>query len=207
MERIPGDAAEAASPAAVLARDRRAALLLTLVTGAAAAVLTGVAVASWDASYHSPDTGHVIALEDGLSMAAGTAVAATVGLAIAGLGLAWPQWLIARSWLTLRGRLPLRLITFLDDAHGRGVLRQAGPFYQFRHIELQHHLAARARLEQPGLRRPPRGAGTGSPERKPLRWRLSGPLRSPLLERRTGPSRIPGWYGSGLDGPNPEPAS
>ena len=47
MERIPGDTAEAVSPVAVLARDRRAALLLTLVAGAAAAVLTGVAVTSW----------------------------------------------------------------------------------------------------------------------------------------------------------------
>ena len=90
MERIPGDTTEAVGPAAVLARDRRAALLLTLVAGAAAAVLTGVAVTSWDASYHFPDTGHLIALEDGLSMAAGTGVAVTVGLAVAGLGLAWP---------------------------------------------------------------------------------------------------------------------
>jgi hypothetical protein len=88
MERTPGGMAEAVSPVAVLARDRRAALLLTLITGAAAAVLTGVAVTSWDASYQSPDTGHLIALEDGLSMAAGTGVTVTVGLAVAGLGLA-----------------------------------------------------------------------------------------------------------------------
>jgi hypothetical protein len=30
---------------------------------------------------------------------------------------------------------------FFDDAHQQGVLRQAGPVYQFRHIELQHKLA------------------------------------------------------------------
>ena len=155
MERIPGGMTEAVSPAAVLARDRRAALLLTLITGAAAAVLTGVAVTSWDASYQSPDTGHLIALEDGLSMAAGTGVTVTVGLAVAGLGLAWPQWLIARSWLALRGHLPFRLMAFLDDAHERGVLRQAGPFYQFRHIELQHHLGASSRLGESALRGPP----------------------------------------------------
>ena len=35
MERIPGGLTEAVSPVAVLARDRRAALLLTLITGAA----------------------------------------------------------------------------------------------------------------------------------------------------------------------------
>jgi hypothetical protein len=32
---------------------------------------------------------------------------------------------------------------FLADAHQRGILRQAGPIYQFRHIELQHRLAAK----------------------------------------------------------------
>jgi hypothetical protein len=32
---------------------------------------------------------------------------------------------------------------FLADAHQRGVLRQAGAVYQFRHIELQRRLANR----------------------------------------------------------------
>ena len=34
-------------------------------------------------------------------------------------------------------------MSFLADAHRRGVLRQAGAVYQFRHIELQHRLATR----------------------------------------------------------------
>ena len=33
---------------------------------------------------------------------------------------------------------------FLTDAHKRGVLRQAGAVYQFRHVELQHRLATKA---------------------------------------------------------------
>ena len=40
-----------------------------------------------------------------------------------------------------RNRLPWQLMAFLADAHQRGVLRQAGAVYQFRHIELQHRLA------------------------------------------------------------------
>ena len=36
------------------------------------------------------------------------------------------------------------LVGFLDDAHKRGVLRQAGAAYQFRHIDLQHRLATRS---------------------------------------------------------------
>jgi hypothetical protein len=34
-------------------------------------------------------------------------------------------------------------MAFLSDAHARGVLRQAGAFYQFRSIELQRQLARR----------------------------------------------------------------
>jgi hypothetical protein len=34
---------------------------------------------------------------------------------------------------------------FLDDAHvHRGVLRQVGTIYQFRHLDLQRHLAQQA---------------------------------------------------------------
>jgi hypothetical protein len=57
----------------------------------------------------------------------------------------WPNWLLTRSWLALRRRLPWRLMDFLAEAHELSVLRQAGPVYQFRHIELQRHLANRAR--------------------------------------------------------------
>ncbi|WP_063894107.1 helix-turn-helix domain-containing protein [Streptomyces natalensis] len=55
---------------------------------------------------------------------------------------AWGQWaVLARLWLPLTGRLPWSLVTFLEDAYQRGVLRQAGAVYQFRHARLQHHLA------------------------------------------------------------------
>ncbi|MFJ8533156.1 NACHT domain-containing protein [Streptomyces sp. NPDC093591] len=55
---------------------------------------------------------------------------------------AWGQWLVlARIWLPLTGRLPWNVVTFLEDAYQRGVLRQAGAVYQFRHARLQHHLA------------------------------------------------------------------
>ncbi|MBV9484834.1 MAG: hypothetical protein JO246_02130 [Frankiaceae bacterium] len=52
---------------------------------------------------------------------------------------------MTRLWLGLRGRLPLRAMAFLDDAHRRGVLRQFGAVYQFRHGRLQDHLAEESR--------------------------------------------------------------
>lgn len=42
-----------------------------------------------------------------------------------------------------RRRLPLRLMRFLEDAHRRGILRQSGGAYQFRHRLLQEHLASK----------------------------------------------------------------
>lgn len=59
---------------------------------------------------------------------------------------AWGQWvLLSRVWLPLTGRLPWTVIAFLDDAYHRGVLRQAGAVYQFRHARLQNHLSTAGR--------------------------------------------------------------
>ncbi|WP_316251484.1 helix-turn-helix transcriptional regulator [Streptomyces fungicidicus] len=55
---------------------------------------------------------------------------------------AWGQWLtLSRIWLPMTRRLPWDTAAFLEDAYQRGVLRQAGAVYQFRHIRLQRHLA------------------------------------------------------------------
>lgn len=71
------------------------------------------------------------------------------GLSAGSLGIlsrAWGSSLFARAWLALHGHQPWRLMRFLADAHRRGVLRQTGGVYQFRHLRLQSHLA---RSERP----------------------------------------------------------
>ncbi|MFC9612335.1 caspase family protein [Streptomyces sp. NPDC056938] len=56
-------------------------------------------------------------------------------------GTAWGQWVIfARIWLPLTGRMPWAVISFLDDACERRVLRKAGAAYQFRHTRLQERM-------------------------------------------------------------------
>ena len=78
----------------------------------------------------------------------GVAGGITVGLVFAGMQAAWGRYTIARTWLALRGKVPFRLSRFLQDAHkNRGVLRQVGSAYQFRHAELQRHLAHQRRPE------------------------------------------------------------
>jgi hypothetical protein len=59
-----------------------------------------------------------------------------------GFGLAWVSFGFTRWWCGMRGYLPLRTMRFLDDAHQRGVLRQVGAEYQFRHVRLQDYLAS-----------------------------------------------------------------
>src|SRR5262249_57665753 len=79
------------------------------------------------------------------------------GLAVGRATTAWGQWLVlVRIWLPVTGRLPWPVHTFLTDAYHRGVLRQTGAVYQFRHARLQDHLTP----DQP----------TGSP-------RTPGPVR------------------------------
>ena len=55
---------------------------------------------------------------------------------------AWGRWLLfGRCWLPLTDRLPWQTARFLADAQNRGVLRQIGPLYQFRHARLQDLLS------------------------------------------------------------------
>ncbi len=132
---LPGYSDAAMSPSTNLALNRRVALVQCCGVGLGIALVFGA----------------VIGAEAGI--AAGL-VAATVGGTVAGLTCGrmeprWPSYLIARAWLALRNQLPWRLMKFLADAHQRGILRQAGAVYQFRHIDLQRRLATRILLPSP----------------------------------------------------------
>jgi hypothetical protein len=130
------DLTKATTPTAVLARDRAAFRLGGLGTGIAIGLSTGLAVAI------SPTPGGQ--LNGGLRLGLGVGLASLigVGLAVGFLQASWGSFTLARWWLAASGRLPWRLMTFLADAHtNRGVLRQVGAVYQFRHAELQRRLA------------------------------------------------------------------
>lgn len=63
---------------------------------------------------------------------------------------------VARLYLSCTGALPWRVMTFLRDAHRRGVLRQYGGLYRFRHIELRNRLAEAAGVTEDGDSSPDR---------------------------------------------------
>ncbi len=125
----PLDLSSTVNPLAVLAGDRRIGTAFGLVFGIATVTVLGAML--W--------VGHAIGTGVGAAAGAG----AVVGVVSIFSRSAWPYYEIARIWLALRRRLPWRLMGFLADAHGRGVLRQAGAVYQFRHLELQQRLAPR----------------------------------------------------------------
>lgn len=75
---------------------------------------------------------------------------------------AWFGVVLTSRWLALRGKLPWPMMGFLDDAHRLGLLRTAGAVYQFRHAELQDHLA------KPGETGSPRPIGAGASSHRAL---------------------------------------
>jgi len=68
------------------------------------------------------------------------AICAGIGSASGGL---WGCFVVVRLLLWLGRKSPLRLMMFLEDATRRGILRQIGPVYVFRHSKVQKYLALR----------------------------------------------------------------
>ncbi|GIH09785.1 hypothetical protein Rhe02_78520 [Rhizocola hellebori] len=64
-----------------------------------------------------------------------------LALTVVSVRSCWFQFSFARVRWRLSGYLPWNLMAFLHDAHQRGILRQAGAVYQFRHSRLHEYLA------------------------------------------------------------------
>lgn len=134
-------------------------LILALVAGLEAVIETKSSVSPSDLLHTNRTTVLAQVLAVGLALGLGFgivvalvngfALGVTSGLAsglVVGLGLgtltAWGRWVVlVRVWLPLTGRLPWAVNAFLDDAYQRGVLRQVGAVYQFRHARLRDRLA------------------------------------------------------------------
>ena len=116
----PADIAGAITPRSTLRADRTRTLLVSLTAAASVGVLVWFQVAPWVGVFIGPALGVTLWL---LS--------------------AWGALTVARVALLLRWpiRLNPRVMTFLEDAHRRGVFRQTGTAYHFRHQRLQQHLA------------------------------------------------------------------
>ncbi len=137
---VYGELSLVATPGALLAGERRSYLVLgtiTILYGTVAGLVLGTACGRAVRA--------LFGITDGPSLGAcaGIAFAIAIILGLSMIGAAWSRGRISSLLLAMRGRLPWRLMTFLDDAHRHGILRQAGAVYQFRHYELQRRLATR----------------------------------------------------------------
>ena len=155
---LPSDITQAISPASILRTDRNAAVwrglalsLLLLVGFIVFDLATGRVGAFWRElhlayeiprsrtfSRHSVWTMALILI---WRMALGLIWSIALGLLTITLS-PWLRFNVARGWLAARGRVPWQLMSFLKEAHARGVLRQAGAAYQFRHARLQEQVAS-----------------------------------------------------------------
>ncbi len=143
-------------------------------------------------NYTEPN-GQILKLR--VAIAAALAIAGWLAFSLAASRSAWPRWLVVRTWLAIKGLLPWRLLPFLADAHLRGVIRQQGAVYQFRHLELQHRLAARAAT-----------AGTGLPEAySPKHFRNKNWIA--LLATVTIAAALIGFGGTVLSGRQSQPTT
>ncbi|GGR09995.1 NACHT domain-containing protein [Streptomyces pilosus] len=127
---------QAAGPLALATQDRRTlrttALRAGLGAGLAIGLVVSITVGASDGYTRALLVGVCSALAFGLTLGLTTGLAASV----------WTSYAAVTLLLALRGHVPWHLQAFLADAHRhRGVLRQAGTAYQFRHRELQRYLA------------------------------------------------------------------
>ncbi|MFI7615790.1 NACHT domain-containing protein [Nonomuraea terrae] len=127
---VPARADRATTPVTSWRADRALHLVRISVLGLAAGLVYGL----------------MAAITAGVT--AGLAVGLTTWLVsglVAGIAFghhhAWLAYLMATHRLAWAGRLPRKLVPFLQDAHRLGLLRAVGPHYQFRHAELHDHLA------------------------------------------------------------------
>jgi len=121
------DGQRAISPTTVLREDRAATLVVGLAGVLAFGGTTGGLIGALG-----------VGLRGGLGVGLGVGLMGGLGVGFVGV---WGRFLLVRALLAVRGHAPLRLMAFLQEAHDRGVLRQAGGVYQFRHARLQDRLA------------------------------------------------------------------
>jgi hypothetical protein len=138
-EPVATDLTGAANPETVLRRDRVTFAASGLGVGLALGTITGVSQAL---------ARNVSGIQNGwaFGLRVGIATFISVGLTCGSIQALWASFAVSRVILARRGYIPWRLMTFLRDAHAnRGVLRQVGAVYQFRHVELQRRLAKPSR--------------------------------------------------------------
>ncbi len=153
----PVDAIRSPSPTSVLRNDRIVSGMRLFFGIFGVGLTVGLVIAAMGGIPVGVATGMAVGLVPGLVAALVVALGGRSGAERSAAGLASNAWgwsLVSRCWLALADKLLWRLMTFLNDAHQRGVLRQTGAVYQFRHARLQDHLATQLLYSSEAEQRP-----------------------------------------------------
>jgi NACHT domain len=127
---------DAASPAALLRHDRWFVIAFVLAYGIPGAIVATL-------YFGGPAVGLPVGLAVGFTGGTINGIQYAIVKKWDQFGVvAWFRFTLVRAYCAVRGELPWRLMGFLADAHRRGVLRQDGGYYRFRHAQLQDSLAA-----------------------------------------------------------------
>ncbi|MCM4083555.1 hypothetical protein [Paractinoplanes hotanensis] len=144
---LPGDLVM--SPQRLLHQDRRTFLAALMIIAVAVGLAAGIRTAAQDTAAY---VGVVAALSTTFTYGA------TAGLLIAVAQSRYGAYSLWRLIYAMQGKLPWRMMTFLNEAYDRGILRQNGPSFQFRHQFLQERLAERYARSGPDRVAAPRDA-------------------------------------------------
>jgi hypothetical protein len=155
------------SPLSVYRKDVRAQLVAALVVGVLGGLIGAGLGPLFDFS-SGPLEGlaaHGPGPRAAIGAVVGPAFALLLGMVLGVVpGASWGLLVTELAW-RVHGRGSIRFLALLESARHRQVLRQAGAVYQFRHAELQDHLAGRYRRRHHGQP----GAFGALPPRKPRR--------------------------------------
>ena len=137
---FPADVTQAINPSSTLWTDRNAAIFRSVIISFL--ILLTYAVIALFAAHPvgRPVSGRIAEAVVLLSV--------MIGLLAVTLST-WLRFQVARIWLAALGQLPWNVMGFLEEAHARGALRQAGAAYQFRHARLQEQLVTREQKIRP----------------------------------------------------------
>ena len=143
------DRASVATPKQALSRDRRVfwrtSLPAALAVGLAGFFGEGFASGAEKAS--KPGLHNLV--RDGLGV--GLDAALIVGLIFGFYHAAYPAYRLNSWWLALKGHLPSRPLTFLEEARDKNVMRLLGTKYQFRHERILEYLTEDRTRPRPGV--------------------------------------------------------
>ncbi|WP_377267628.1 hypothetical protein [Peterkaempfera sp. SMS 1(5)a] len=165
----PTNLMETVTPRGILTADR-AVVGYTCAVGFLPGALTGAYLgAKLPSAHRSPEFDHLRILTDLshtqliLLCAVGGGLLSCLGLGLLAFGASsWGRFVLVRLWLASRRHTPMQLMTFLQDACSKGVLRQVNGLFEFRHQLLHAHLL-HAHLVEPDQDQPPPPAPAPTP--------------------------------------------